>query len=235
MNREHNVNYNLYTITEDGNVFSKTKGEYLSNNNAHPYVINEYVTKSGKGDSFQRHRIIWYYFNGEIPVGMHIDHINGNKQDNRLSNLRCVTPYTNTHNENTYINFLNAVRSEEHRAKISKASLGRKMSEERYKKCEPTMFKEGHTTSQEIRNKISDSNSKPTLQLDKNDTVISEWKSASEAARELGFNSSSINKCCTGGYFDKKRNKWVNITQYKDFKWMYKSDYEEKMLEELTS
>jgi hypothetical protein len=44
------------------------------------------------------HRIIWELFNGPIPEGMVIDHINGDPWDNRLENLRMVTPKANNQN-----------------------------------------------------------------------------------------------------------------------------------------
>jgi hypothetical protein len=37
------------------------------------------------------HRIIWEIFNGAIPKGLVIDHINGNRSDNRIENLRICT------------------------------------------------------------------------------------------------------------------------------------------------
>lgn len=44
------------------------------------------------------HRIIYETFVGHIPDGYQIDHINTIKTDNRLENLRCVTPKENTNN-----------------------------------------------------------------------------------------------------------------------------------------
>ena len=41
------------------------------------------------------HRLVWKHFRGEIPEGMQINHINGNKKDNRIENLEVVTPSQN--------------------------------------------------------------------------------------------------------------------------------------------
>ena len=229
MCRESKIDFSLYEIYKDGNIFSKAKNTLLSNDNAHPYVNNELVTVDGN-DMYQRHRVIWYYFNGDIPENMQVDHKNGIKTDNRLENLRLLTPYDNTHNEITYKKFLEKVRSSEHREKLSRALKGQKMSEEKYEKCKSTMFKKGHEVSDEIKNKISEANSIPVVQLTLDGEFVKEWISASKASEELGISSKgAISKCCLGGYFDKRRNKWVKQTQTRGFKWMYKSDYE-KML-----
>lgn len=41
------------------------------------------------------HRIVFESFAGTIPYGYHINHINGDHNDNRLENLECLTPEAN--------------------------------------------------------------------------------------------------------------------------------------------
>mgnify|MGYP004595400221 CR=1 FL=1 len=69
-------------------------------------VYKNIGTPPGKGYRHARingtfkliHRVVWEYVHGPIPEGMHIDHINGNKNDNCISNLRLVTPTENAQN-----------------------------------------------------------------------------------------------------------------------------------------
>lgn len=43
------------------------------------------------------HRLAWLYVNGEHPAGM-IDHIDGDRKNNRIANLRVVDDFGNAHN-----------------------------------------------------------------------------------------------------------------------------------------
>lgn len=49
------------------------------------------------GKVYKAHRVIWALHYGEWPIG-EIDHINGNRADNRIHNLRIVTPSQNRRN-----------------------------------------------------------------------------------------------------------------------------------------
>lgn len=44
---------------------------------------------------FYRHRVVWEMFNGPIPEGLVINHINGIRGDDRIENLELVTPAVN--------------------------------------------------------------------------------------------------------------------------------------------
>ncbi|EAM3235128.1 hypothetical protein BZH87_23035 [Salmonella enterica] len=57
-----------------------------------------YLTVGLDGKRFQAHRVIYALHHGEIPNGMVIDHIDGAKINNKISNLRCVTRSQNQQN-----------------------------------------------------------------------------------------------------------------------------------------
>lgn len=53
-----------------------------------------------KGKSYRQHRLAWYFHYGELPEHG-IDHINGNKLDNRIENLRDISQGENCKNRKT--------------------------------------------------------------------------------------------------------------------------------------
>ena len=74
---------------------------------------------------------------------------------------------------------------------------------------------------QEISKIVSRVRSKTIIQYTLNETFVKKWNSAMDIERELGYNNASIIRCCQGKYFDKSRNKWYCLKQYKGFIWRY--------------
>jgi len=60
-----------------------------------------YVTVGFFGKQYLVHRLIWLYIHGKWPEKQ-IDHINHDRTDNRIHNLRTVSHYTNMKNKSLY-------------------------------------------------------------------------------------------------------------------------------------
>jgi hypothetical protein len=48
--------------------------------------------------NYMHHKFVWEAFNGPVIGDLHVDHIDGNKANNHLSNLRLLSPVDNMHN-----------------------------------------------------------------------------------------------------------------------------------------
>lgn len=51
------------------------------------------------GRQWYAHRVVWMIVHGDIPNGMQIDHLDGDGRNNRIENLRVVTPAINSRNQ----------------------------------------------------------------------------------------------------------------------------------------
>lgn len=128
MTKEYLILWDNYIFYKDGRIYSKgyNKERFLKGAiNKDGYVEVGLKCTDGKIRHFLWHRVIYTYFNGAIPEGMQINHINEIKTDNRLCNLELVTPKENinhgTRNERAAAKLRGIPKTEEHKAKLSKA------------------------------------------------------------------------------------------------------------------
>jgi hypothetical protein len=92
-----------YTATLCGRVFGPKGFELASSLDGCGYKkFNATDQALGKRVNVKAHRFVWEYFNGPIPDGLQIDHINRDKTDNRLVNLRAVSASENMRNRPDY-------------------------------------------------------------------------------------------------------------------------------------
>jgi hypothetical protein len=76
----------LWKVTYKGTILKQYK---------QPYYLEVDLCKDGVKKHHLVHRIEYEAFNGKIPEGMQVNHINEIKTDNRLENLNLMTPSEN--------------------------------------------------------------------------------------------------------------------------------------------
>ena len=97
-----------YEIYEDGTVWRiahrSVNGTKLTRRLIKPYrAKNHYLVVAvhdsmGKKKQIYLHRLVYMAFMGEIPKGHEIDHIDGDRSNNNLSNLRLCSHKSNCNN-----------------------------------------------------------------------------------------------------------------------------------------
>lgn len=182
------IDFSKYTVTEDGKVISKTT-------NYSGHILVGCVGRGGyhtlclrcidnKSRVFYHHRVVWFYFNGEIPKGYEINHKDENKSNNSLGNLELKTRIENVRY---------GTRTERASITNSIVQKGRKFTKEHIEK-------------------LVLAKSKPILQYNlKTNEPIRKWKNAKEIQKVLGYNSSYIGKCVRGLYDQAHGFGWKRI------------------------
>ena len=199
----------LYSINEKGSVFSHISGKILKQHANHRGYLSVDLYKDGKMKKVVIHRLVALTYIPNPNNLPEIDHIDTDKQNNNVGNLRWCTRKENCNNPLSLKHLGDSRRGEKNYL------YGKSLSKETKAKMSASRI--GHTTSPETRRKIGDANrgrvmsdeqklqlsksrkgkcigvnnpnAKRVSQYDKMGNLLKVWGCVSDARRELGISS----------------------------------------------
>lgn len=208
----------LYSIDRNGNVFSHISGKILKSHPNHRGYLMVDLYKDGKVKKCVIHRLVAITYVPNPNNFPEIDHIDTNRQNNNVENLRWCTRKENCNNPLSLKHNGDSKKGEKHylygkslskevKAKMSASHVGHTVSEETRRKI--SNANSGHIMSEEQKQLISESNkgkrmgkenqrAKEVRQYDKYGKFLKLWECISDASRELGISVSSICNCMKG-------------------------------------
>lgn len=107
---------NLYSVSNFGRVMAKERSLIEKNTNKKrvkkkhlmrqclkygQYLTLGLIDDNGNHKTHYTHKLVYESFNGRIKEGNQVDHIDSNPLNNKIENLREVTPYENANNPNS--------------------------------------------------------------------------------------------------------------------------------------
>lgn len=210
----------LYAVTTDGKIWSYVKNDFK--------VIQEFqktkykfvaLFKNGKGKIFSIHRLVAEAFIPNPENKPCVDHIDTDKSNNRVENLRWVTTAENANNPLTKKHVSEGKKglkpSEKTRKKMSEVMKGKltggknpfygKHHSDETKKKSSDRMKKNLNENPELKKKLEDYRKiayrkmfKPKYQIDPtNNTIVKIWDNYDEFEKSE-YVASCVRRCCKG-------------------------------------
>lgn len=212
-NKERYIDFSRYEIFEDGTILSKCLNRKCKGcKEKSGYIKVTLMDIYGNYKCYQWHRVIWYFFNGEIPEGLQVNHIDENKENNALSNLNLLTAKENVNwgTRNERAAKTQSIRRKGKGLGKDNPNWGNRWSDEQ-KKHLSDLRKGQYLNEKSVK-------SKKVYQYTLEGELVKVWPSTNECARN-GFNQGQVAECCRGGRF--KKGKWITTKSHKGYIWKY--------------
>ena len=126
--------YENYQISNLGNCRKKIKNGYQNlkgsiQNRGYRYIQ---LNRDGKRLNFLFHHYVAKLFIGERPDGLVIDHIDRNKLNNNVSNLRYITHQVNLRNSDRYVDEIKEEDPKKRAVKLAKRNRAKITEQKKY-------------------------------------------------------------------------------------------------------
>ena len=188
-----------YIVSNKGNVKSCVYGKERC---LKPVLNHGYPFVRIKRKMYFVHRLVALAFIPTDDTTLHIDHIDGDRRNNDVSNLRWCTQKENNNNPVTRrrisVSLIGKKRTDEQRKRMSiaqqkiKPFFGKHHSQEtleKFKQRKPSMLG---------RIGVLNPKSKPIVMLAEDGTCIKVFENSLFASMEVGVHRESICRCCNG-------------------------------------
>ncbi len=92
-----------FTVNFKTGEIANKKGKIIKRKQSAGYIQLYTTVNKIRIDLLGHHFVYYMFYGADIPIGKEIDHVNRDKEDNRLENLRSVTHFQNVNNKNGVI------------------------------------------------------------------------------------------------------------------------------------
>jgi hypothetical protein len=131
--------YPTYLIYEDGRIYSKYLKKFRITHIDNNGYIRIRLCKDGIGKTFKVHRLVAEHYIPNVENKPQVDHINRNRSDNRVENLRWVTRSENGQNQIVHRNSKTQIKNISYLCKQKLYQYTKKINKQKHSKYFKTL------------------------------------------------------------------------------------------------